>query len=74
MTGMRKPMRTVVTTATVVGFGLFGFATTGIAGLSSDLEAAAPKRVPAPDVERISAESRPVDCPLEERTPDRRRL
>jgi hypothetical protein len=64
-------MRIVATTATVLGFALFGFATTGIAGLASDLESATPPRVPAPASEQVSVESRRVDCPLRERSPDR---
>ena len=73
---MGNPMRMVVTAATVLGVALFGFATTGIAGLAGDLEAAAPLRsVPAPASEELTYESRKVDCPLRERTSrERRRL
>ena len=76
MAGMRKHMRIVATTATVLGIGLFGFATTGIARLASDLEAATPQRsVPAPATEEFTSESRKVDCPLQERRDrERRRL
>ena len=75
MPGMRNHMRMLVTAATVLGFALFGFATTGIAGLAGDLETAAPLRsVPAPASEEFTSESRRVDCPLQEREPERRRL
>ncbi len=76
MAGMRNHMRMVVTAATVLGFALFGFATTGIAGLSGDLEAATPLRsVPAPASEEFTSESRKVDCPLQgRRDRERRRL
>ena len=72
---MPKHMRMVLTAATVLGLALFGFATTGIAGLAGDLEAAAPLRsVPAPASEEFTYESRKVDCPLRERPRERRRL
>jgi hypothetical protein len=69
---MRKHMRMLVTAATVLGVALFGFATTGIAGLAGDLEAAAPK--PAPATEPVTYEPRKVDCPLQEGTRERRKL
>jgi hypothetical protein len=69
---MPKAMRMLVTAATVLGVALFGFATTGIAGLAGDLKAATPK--PAPAVEQVTYESRKVDCPLQEQTRERRKL
>ncbi len=75
MAGMRNHMRMVVTAAAVLGFAIFGFAATGIAGLSGDLESVTPQRaVPAPASEQVSVKSRRVDCPLQERTPERRKL
>lgn len=75
MPGMRMHMRMVVTAATVLGFALFGFATAGIAGLASDLEAAAPPRpAPAPASEELTYESRQIDCPLRERARERPRI
>ena len=74
MTGMRNHMRMVLTAVTVLGLALFGFATTGIAGLAGDLETATPQRsVPAPASEEFTYESRTVDCPLEDRR-ERRKL
>lgn len=72
---MPEHMRMVVTAATVLGFALFGVATTGIAGLAGDLEAATPPRpAPAPASEEFTYQSRQIDCPLRERVRERPRL
>ncbi len=71
---MRKHMRAAITGTTLLGLVLFALATSGISSLAAELEATTPKRVPAPDVEQVTVESRRVDCPLRERTPDRRPL
>ena len=75
MAGMRKVMRMLVTGTTVLGLVLLALALSGISSLAGELEAATPPRsVPAPASEHVTVESRRVDCPLEERTPDRRPL
>ena len=75
MLGMRKAMRILVTGTTLLGLVLLALALSGISSLASDLEAATPQRaVPAPASEQVSVESRRVDCPLQERPQERRKL
>ena len=75
MAGMRKAMRMLVTGATVLGLVLLAVALSGISSLAGELEAASPQRaVPAPASEQVSVESRRVDCPLQERPQERRKL
>ena len=72
---MRKHMRTAITGMTLLGLVLLALATSGINSLAAELEATTPERaVPAPAGEQVSVESQRVDCPLRERTPDRRPL
>lgn len=75
MAGMRKVMRMLVTGTTVLGLVLLALALSGISSLAGELETVTPKRsVPAPASEQVIVESRRADCPLGERTPDRRPL
>ncbi len=75
MVGMRKHMRMAISGMTLLGLVLLALAASGINSLAAELETAAPQRaVPAPASEQVSVESRRVDCPLQERTPERRKL
>ena len=67
---MRRSMRMAIHAITVLGLVLLALATTGISGMSSELEAAAPPRS-APATEEFTYESRQIDCPLKEREPRR---
>ena len=73
---MRKLMRTAITATTVLGLVLLAIALSGISALADQLETATPQRAlpPAPATEQVSAESRKGDCPVPERTQERRKI
>ena len=71
---MRSCMRMALSATTALGLVLLALALSGISGLASELEAATPKRVPAPASEQFTYESREIDCPAQDRQRERPRI